>query len=191
MPKDLPRRIPGQTVPPVANDARPLAYIPFVAHLGHPYIFWHETRSSLLRFDVVVNDYTGLSLYQVSLPNPEGLSGPLPGARHFSINRIVRSDVSVDKVHRVPRAEYFIVSWNQLNAPSDRMKFFCQLAVAKSGGNGTFAAQPLVELTPLDIPAGTLGRLWFDPFSGRACAMLTGGRVAIVDYVEVPKLDGI
>lgn len=181
----------GQSVP-IAN-VEPLAYISFPGSLALSHVVWREAPSTL-QFDIVQDSLFGLRLYQFSFTMDGRQVSPDNGAdnhplSHSDLWRPIRSDLLIDKVFWMPPSDHFMVVWYQLSrADAWNGKIHGQL-ILRSEETGTLSSQRLVEFTPVFDPAA-LCRLSFDPFSGRACALLTGERIVTMDYLGAPNANG-
>jgi hypothetical protein len=89
----------------------------------------------------------------------------------------------------MPSSDHFMVVWHQLSGVDvQNGKIYGQL-ILRADDTGSFASRRLVEFTPASpaFDPATLYRLSFDPFSGRACALLTGERAVTMNYFQVPN----
>jgi hypothetical protein len=146
----------------------------------------------LLRFDVVCDSFFGFDLYQFSFTDREVLSNDGPGSistQHFDLWRPARTDLTIDKIRWMDSADHFIVVWNQLFDADPRTRRIYAQLVLRSDETGAFGTQPLVELISADLNTSVLCRLLFDPFCGRACALLIDARIVIIDYLEGPNMN--
>lgn len=164
----------------------PLALVPISGGPAVSQIFWHNTPSSLIRFDLMREDIHGINLFQFIFTR-DGCQILPDNTHHSNFKQVSRADLVVDKTHWVQPGEYYLTIWNQFFcAGQENRKIFAQSVLCPSETGG-IDAQRLVDFTPLDH-TGNLGQFFFDPFSGRGGVLLDGGRVVMMEYLKVPDI---